>query len=748
MSVATDGIHCLCPSKLPLGIGADGRPLPKLFAEHRIEVFEEVSRRLPFAHWQTSRPDDIGMMVLEWLATVLDNLSFYNDLWTREQHLATAVQDASLRQLAALTGYQPRPNLAAMARIALISDARAPLILPPGKAIISEGTESHPALTFETSEAVEIDPGLSALNAIPRRETTFDPDFVAIDAGQRNLRLDEPVLFRRGTTTRARMLTDIAQDKFPTGESFAELTVDGSLSVFDGAPLSEIEVMSFSGQLEGDGLANHRIRFTAIQPALREGMIVAALDGVTGALTHGAIQNVVYDTRTLVDDADLPVQTPVTRIRLASGITSGNPVTLFFGLRRGGRLIGAPMTRMTLNDFADRIDLEERYIGPTPDHQGDFVVVDAERRAVAVTARLDVHSRTKRAALDLTSIADPGLLLKAPLEIHGNFAYADQGKSIAETLGSATGRRYQTFRLSKKPLTFLRRDDADPAPALEVYVDSIPWTYVPHLYGVEPDDRVFTLRLEADGQAHVILGGIANAGDKNVAARYRYGTTGDNPGAFTIVMPAGRMEGVREVFNPFSALGGLKGDSADDLRFVLPARTSANDRAVSAEDYVVLSRSFGALAAGVATAWNATRKTTSVAVVAAFDGGHDPALAARLRDYLVGHAPDGSLVDVTSATPRPGTVALTVRADRDARIEDVEARLTDLYLHTFTGLLSPRRARIGRGWSRTEVLAPLDGLPGLARVERLALDGSETATSLPLASDEYLDAALDLEVLR
>lgn len=748
MSVATDGLQCLCEPAFPPGFAPDGRPLPKLFAQHRIEVFEEVSRRLPFAHWQTSRPDDIGMMVLEWLATLLDNLSFYNDLWIREQHLATATQDASLRQLAALTGYQPRPNLAAMARVALISDARAPFVLPSGRAITSEGTEAHPALTFETSEAVQIDPGLSALTAIPPRETTFDPDFVAIDGGTRNLRPEEPVLFRRGSTTRASLLTEIVQDKFPNGETFALLTLDGGLSVFDGAPLAEIELLSFTGQIEGDGKASHWIRFDGIHPMLRTGLTVAARDATTGAIDHGAILEVSYGTRTLVASTTPPVTAPVTWIRLPSGITSGNPVTLHFGLRRGGRLVGAPMTRMRLADFGDHIALEDRYLGPSPEAQGDFVVVDAEERAVAITASLDVHPRTKRAALDLTSIADPDLVLKAPLKIHGNFALADQGKTIVETLGSATGRRYQTFRLSKKPLTFLRRDDADPAPAIEVYVDSIPWAYAPHLYGVGPDDRVFTLRLEADGQAHVILGGIATAGDKNVAARYRHGTAGDNPAAFAIVTPAGRIDGVTKLFNPFPALGGLKGDSADDLRFVLPARISANDRAVSAEDFVVLSRSFGARAAGVSTAWNDTRKTTSVAVVAAFDGGHDPALAAKLRDYLLGHAPEGSLVDVTSARAKPGTVALTVRLDPDARADDVEARLTDLYLHPHTGLLSPCRARIGRGWSRTEILAPLDGLPGLARVERLALNGSETATSLPLAPDEYLEATLQTEVMR
>lgn len=752
MSVATDGLHCLCPPRFPARLDADGRPLPKLFADHRIEVFQALSSRAIFAHWQSGRDDDIGRMILEWLATLLDNLSFYNHLWTLEQHLATATQEDSLRQLAALTGYQPRPNLAAMARLAVISDARAPFTLKSGSGVTSEGNDQHSALTFETMYMTAIDPSLNAMTAIPPRETTFDAGFVAVGGAFRNLRVDEPVLFSSSTAQKAALLQEIVNDKFPSGESYAELQFDRSLSSLTGQKLDSIEVKSFVSQIEGLSVGTNQLELPGVQPGFHVNQDIAAIDGESGALRYGRIIEVKVVNKLLMDSESdseaAPIYSPVTRIKLDAHIPPGHGYTIFHGARRGGHLIGAPKTHVTLAAFGGRIEFAEKYLGDRLDHQGDFVVVDASERSVAITGRLDVNPHNRRAALILTSIAEPHIVLKAPLRIHGNFARVDQGKSVVETLGSTNGRRYQGFRLGKKPLTFLRGDRSDPEPAIEVYVDSVPWRYVPHLFGAGPEERVYTLRIEADGQAHVVLGGAPGSGNRNVAARYRHGTSGDNPDAFTINALAERIAGVQKVFNPFPASGGLKGDDTEDLRFVLPARISTSDRCVSANDYAVLSRNFGALAARARPGWNARRKRAAIEVTAVFDGGFDSVLAGELRDYLTGHAPEGSLVSVVSARPAPHSIALSLRLAPEARAADVEQQVRDIYFHEFTGLLAPRRARIGHAWCRTELLAPLDGIDGVLRVERLSLDGHENTDAIALAGEEYLDATLDLEVIR
>ena len=748
MSVATDGIHCLCPPRFPKGLMPDGRPMPRIFAEHRIEVFQALSSRVDFAHWQVSRDDDIGMMILEWAAGLLDNLSFYNHLWTLEQHIGTATQDASLRQLAAMTGYQPRTNLAATARLAVISDARAPFVLPKGIGVKSEGNDDHPALTFETAAEAPIDPALNAMTAIPPRETLFDPAFVALGQGPRNLRPDEPLLFVSGDLRLATMLYGIREEKFPSGAPYAELEIGRTLTEFTDHAIGGIEVMSFTSKLDGRSLSGDVIELPGIQPTLHTGHDIVALDTETGAVRHGTIETRTYVNKEVISSETNPVLSPVTQLTIDRDVPSGRVHTVFYGLTRAGRLTGAPKTHLALSEFGGRLPVAEKYLGDTLDYQGDFVVTDAERRSVRLAATLDVNPHTRRTVLDLTSIDDPDLVLKAPLTVHGNFAEVDQGQTTVETLGSAIGRRYQTFRLGKKPLTFLRRDESAPEPAIEVYVNSVPWAYVPHLYGVEPDDRVFTLQVEADGQAHVILGGLADPGDGNVAARYRHGTTGDNPLAFTINAPAGRIKGVQKVFNPFPALAGLTGDDADDLRFILAARTSANDRCVSTNDYTVLSRDFGALTARARAYWNPVRKRAGVEVIAVFDGGFDAALAGKLREYLSGHAPEGSLIDVVSAVPAPREIDLRIRMTDDARQDELEAVIRDIYFHEHTGLLAPRRARIGHAWTRAELLAPLDAIPGILRVERLALDGSEALGATPIAPDAYIDATLELELLR
>jgi hypothetical protein len=439
---------------------------------------------------------------------------------------------------------------------------------------------------------------------------------------------------------------------------------------------------------------------------------------------------------------------PFTWIELNDRLTAAPEYKIYSRTLRGARLIGAPKTHAKLAEFNEQVSLVEKYLGDTSDYRGEFVVTDAQEQAVLIEASRGVHPQSQQAWLELTRFGDENVSLKAPLVVHGNFLDVDQGKSVIENLGNASGRRFQHFRLGQKPLTYLRQNETDPIPAIELFVNNVPWTYAPHLLGVGEEDRVYTLKLTEDGQASVILGGAPKAGQKNVVARYRHGTTGENPGRRTINTPAGRIEGVSKVFNPFPALGGLIGDKAEDLRFILPKRISANDRCVSPDDYSINARTFGALAARTRTYWNRIRKQWAVEVVVIFDGGLDPALARQLRSYLVSRAPEASLVDVIEATPVDGTLDLTVRIEEDAVEADVRRAIETHYFDKFRGQLAPRRIKVGHAYHRAELLGPLDAIPGLQRVERLALNGSESTRAFPVNSGDYFRATLSLEVLR
>ncbi len=756
---------CLCPPKFVGDLDNFGRPIPKIFAEYRVDLFEGMSTRLPFAHWQLGQGDDMGLMVLDWTAYLWDNLAFYNNAWTREQHRLTASQEASLTQLAKLTGYAPRPNLAATSRLVATSDAKAPVVIGASVGVTSEGGDTHGALPFETISSTTIDPALNAMTAIMPRETVFDPGFVAISNGLRNLRPDEPVLFTSTAGTAAAfMLQEIKSEKFTSGETYAELITDGALTDFIGQAISSISVHSFTNEQvatdtkssptttltaeapDPSDVSNSVLQIAGVHPNYHAGQRLAVVNVDTGTVTLTRAAKISFVNGILVP-GETPVVAPYTWIELETALPAADQFKLYSRTIRGGHLIGAPKTYASLAEFGGQIAVSEKYLGDDPGHSGEFVVVDAQEQAVLISANLAVHPHNNSATLELTEIADDALSLKAPLKVHGNFLDVDQGKTVVETLGSSTGRRFLHFRLGQKPLTYLRQSDSDPTPAIELFINNVAWRYATHLLNVTEDDRVFTLKMDPDGQATVILGGAPKAGTKNVVARYRFGTTGENPTAGKINTPAGRIEGVAKVFNPFDALGGLPGDNAEDIRYVLPLRISANDRCVSADDYSVLARNFGALSAQTRSFWNPKRKQTAVETTVIFDGGLDAALAEKLRTYLIGHAPEASLVDVVEATPVDGTITLKIRADDDVNPDDVRQAVESHFFEKYTGQLALRRIQIGHAYNRAEILGPLDAIPGLHRVEELALNGSTYLDAFPITAGAYLRASLTLEVL-
>ncbi|MEO1639379.1 MAG: hypothetical protein AAFU41_09065 [Pseudomonadota bacterium] len=763
-----DDMTCLCPPKFRGDLDAFGRPVRKIFAEYRVDLFEGMASRLPFAHWQLGQGDDMGMMVLDWVAYMMDNLAFYNDAWTREQHLLTATQEASLTQLAKLTGYAPRPNLAATSRLVAISDAKAPFEVGASLGFSSEGGDDHGALQFETVGTATVDPALNGMTAIMPRETVFDPEFVAIGTTSRNLRADEPVLFLSGGTAEVAMLQEIKSEKFPSGEAYGELVLDKQLTAFSGTPIADMTVHSFSNAQQAakkaikagvpsETLADAAslpmskgtgttLEIPGVHPNYHNGQRLVIQDLDTGDLKLVSLKTVSYESSELIP-GDNPVVSPFTYLELHQVLANASQYMVYSRTARGGHLIGAPKTHTTLAEFSGQIELVEKYTGDNPDHSGDFVVTDAQETSVLITANMSVHPHSSRATLEMTEIGDDSVLLKAPLKVHGNFLDVDQGKTVVETLGSTSGRRYQHFRLGQKPLTYLRQPDSDPLPAIELFINNVPWRYATHLLGLSDDDTVFTLKMEPDGQATLILGGAPKAGNQNVVVRYRFGTTGENPGAQTINKPAGKIDGISKVFNPFKALGGLPGDGAEDIRYVLPWRVAANDRCVSSEDYSVLARNFGALSAKTRSYWNPVRKQAAVETMVIFDGGLDAPLADKLRIYLTNHAPEESLVSVVEALPVDGDITLKIRTEEGVVADDVKATVEAHYLDKFQGQLALRRIVIGHAYNRAEILGPLVAIQGLLRVEELMLNGDPHLPEFPIGAGEYLQATVTVEVL-
>lgn len=179
--------------------------------------------------------------------------------------------------------------------------------------------------------------------------------------------------------------------------------------------------------------------------------------------------------------------------------------------------------------------------------------------------------------------------------VYGNLADAVQGKIEREaTLGNGDAREvFQTFKLPKAPLTYLRDSAATPPlePELEIYVDDRLWSRVDLLFGRGAKEQVYIVREDADQTSWVQFGdGKTGArlpsGRGNVVARFRTGT-----GAYgdlqvdTKPQAGGRIDRLDKIFMPSAISGGAEAESGDAARRAAPGKVQSLDRLVSVTDF-------------------------------------------------------------------------------------------------------------------------------------------------------------------
>jgi len=231
---------------------------------------------------------------------------------------------------------------------------------------------------------------------------------------------------------------------------------------------------------------------------------------------------------------------------------------------------------------------------------------DGRTQAVKVTSTADNFSLTGRDTVNpwMWSV----LLDQAPIflredfdeaapkvTVYGNVLPATQGKTISETaIGSGDARQsFQTFALPKAPLTYLLDETRTPAqaPQLSIYVDGILWSEVETFFDATPDDHVYIVREDADGNSFVQFGdgktgARLSSGQKNVVATYRTGS-----GAYgelkadTTPQATGKLTGLDKVYLPQPVTTGAAAESEDNAREAAPGRVQSLGRIVSLADF-------------------------------------------------------------------------------------------------------------------------------------------------------------------
>jgi uncharacterized phage protein gp47/JayE len=138
------------------------------YASFRESMLEAISRTPELAGLGTRRDDDYAITFLNLFAAAADVTTFYRERYFNEVLVRTATQDESLRRLAQLLGYDPRPGVAALAELAFTADFNKVVQVPVGLRIQSVPAQNQQPQTFETLEAGTVDWRFNNLRVFPK----------------------------------------------------------------------------------------------------------------------------------------------------------------------------------------------------------------------------------------------------------------------------------------------------------------------------------------------------------------------------------------------------------------------------------------------------------------------------------------------------------------------------------------------------------------------------------------------------
>jgi predicted phage baseplate assembly protein len=415
---------------------------------------------------------------------------------------------------------------------------------------------------------------------------------------------------------------------------------------------------------------------------------------------------------------------------------------------------------------SERLELAER--PETTPLSGDRIVLGGPAptpalqrgQALALTGRpagAAVPAAAQSEIVFVKSTSDDGahttVTLAAPLQrtydpatvtLNANVARATHGETVRdEPLGSGSGAlANQRFTLKKPPLTYVSASmPSGAASTLEVRVDDVLWNEVPSLFGRRPADQSYVVRQKEGGATRLIFGdGIMGArlptGAENVRATYRSGLGPEgNVPAERLTLLLTRPFGVRGVTNPLPAAGGAAPEQLDDARANAPLTVLTLDRIVSLRDFEDFARAFAGIGkAKAARLWDGRRNLIHVTVAGV--GGapveDNPTLLANLRRAIDGARDPVQKVQVGGFVERRFGVAAEVLVDPRHVPEQVLAAAA----RTLEAVFSFARRDFGQPITAAEVIAALQGVPGILAVDLNALDlvAGGAAPSGPAAS--------------
>ena len=259
------------------------------------------------------------------------------------------------------------------------------------------------------------------------------------------------------------------------------------------------------------------------------------------------------------------------------------------------------------------------------------------------------------------------------------------------------------------------------------------WTPVPDLLGASRFTRQFVVETEDDGETKLRFGNDRNGRSPTpgvqLRARYRVGGMDLNVGAGTLVTWAPRDvadEPVIGVFNPLPAQGGVRRETAAEIRLRAPGAFRAQKRCVIAQDYADAAMEhpqvFDAMARNE---WAGSRSLVVVRIRPLDGGPADAELLGAVSALLEQRRMIDADVDVRSALFAPLDISLTL----DVATPYTTAEARRQVAARVRGLLAANAMRFGQDVQIGPLIAAALHEPGVVdvHVNRFGRRGDRTA---------------------
>jgi hypothetical protein len=432
------------------------------------------------------------------------------------------------------------------------------------------------------------------------------------------------------------------------------------------------------------------------------------------------------------------VLTGAINLRAANGISKSIPYLESLLMLQSPIQLPGGLTRLSLQDkagFQGSADVTPEQVSLMPAAPGDAPVSE-----VALVERCRLAADETHTLIQLQR-ALSNSYDRATISIQGNLAFATQGETRREILGSGdAGRPWQRFTLKQSPLTYISADTpSGAASTLQLRVNDLLWEPAGSLYGADAGAQVYAARQDDEGKTSIQFGdGSSGArppsGSENIVAVYRIGSGRvGNVAAVSISLLQSRPLGLKAVSNPLPASGGDDPEPRDQARRNAPMTTLTLDRLVSLQDYEDFSRAFAGIAkAQAAWLWDGAQRTVLISVAGPNGLAVKPgertydSLVQAIRRYGLPYQP----FLVVSHTPLRFALQARVEVDPRRSAETVLASVRAA-LHAAFGF----EARdLAGGVAASQVLAVIQSVPGvvMADLNTLHLNGTAAAATLPL----------------